>query len=86
MDATLRKAATEKGTILIVSMMLISVGATTMTSAVGGTVDWQQFIAGLVLLVVGVVLAYLREKLKFNRWEHMTTYWRGKQNGKTEEE
>jgi len=65
-----RRIKLEKGSILAVAIFLISEGVSLVARG--------QVIDGLVCIVVGLAILFLREHLKFHRWES-STFWRGKE-------
>ncbi len=60
----------EKGTVLGAGMLLIAAGAERVGAG--------EYLAGISLIVTGILLIFLREHLKLHRWGHARTYWRDK--------
>lgn len=63
------RVAAEKGTILGAALLLIATGANYAAQL--------KYIEGMTLIATGILLIYIREHLKFHRWGHMVTLWRG---------
>lgn len=62
-----KKVMTEKGSIAVISFLLMTIGIQRITM---GT-DWVYFIQGLTFILIGGMLWFLREYLKGNRWNEM---------------
>lgn len=69
-DGAEKKVEAEKGTMLGAALLLIATGA--------NFVAQLRYIEGMTLVATGILLIYIREHLKFHRWGHMTSSWRGK--------
>lgn len=65
---TAKRMNTEKGSILMMGMLLVSLGVTTIATSVGVTLDIQRIVVGMVITIFGCVLVYWRETLKNHRW------------------
>ena len=60
----------EKGSLLGIAMLLVSAGS---AKCVEGNL-----INGVILIMIGLGMLFVREHLKLHRWAHVKTYWRGK--------
>ena len=58
----------EKGSLLAVATLLISIGAAKCVE--------DDLMSGVILIVLGLAILFVREYLKLHRW-HSVSLWRG---------
>jgi len=74
MEKEEKKVVTEKGTLLSAGIILITSGV--------AMIGEGKTAVGFASVVVGLLVLYLREKLKFGHWHKGNSYWKGKPIGR----